>query len=93
MYRARQSLDPLLGACHDDGGPSTTLKESTMAAPERQFNLSPTEPTIAAAAIDAAIASTQEAIAAVPEGSARRILFDAAIYLDVARSMLRNEGH
>jgi hypothetical protein len=85
-------LDPLPCACHDDGAPSTTLKESTMAAPERQASTVRGEIGNPAAAIDAAFASTQEAIAQVPEGSVRRILFDAAIYLDVARGMLRNEG-
>jgi hypothetical protein len=47
---------------------------------------------VALAEIDAAIGHTQGAIAEVEEGSARRILYDAAIALDAVRFMLRNSS-
>jgi hypothetical protein len=61
-----------------------------MAVPERSTDEPDTPPADALASIDVAITATQGAIAGVADGTARRILYDAAIYLDTARSLLRN---
>ena len=39
--------------------------------------------------IDEAIRHVQAAVRATQDGSTRRVLYDAAMYLDVARSILR----
>jgi hypothetical protein len=60
-----------------------------MAVPQRQIQNAGGDPVLVAAEIDRAIEHIQSAIAQTPDGSARRTLYDAAIYLDVARSMVR----